>query len=112
MSDDQRSQLQEIRLFLKQNQEVLKPVFGLTFWELERIADQVSPEEIAAQGINLTLTDPDDEVVASFVSTYIQLWTNSRDFNAASRFIASSLQMSADELLQTRQLYLERSERP
>jgi hypothetical protein len=101
----QKEKLEEIKKSLQQNREILMPVFGIMFWQLALAEARLTAEEFASEGMKLTLEKDDDEVVATFMATYIELWLSAKDFNAASRFIADGLGMSADELLQTRQLY-------
>ncbi len=102
---DGREELEEIRNFLKDHKEPLKPMFGLMFWQLQEVEQSMTADDFAKQGLSLNLAAQEDEILASFVSHFIRLWRDSQDFNAASRFIASSLDMSADELFQTRALY-------
>lgn len=107
MTDESRKELEEIRHFLRSNRDTLKPMFGVMFWELTAIEGKVSPEKIAEEGTSLTLSAANDEFHAELLATYTKLWISANDLNAASRFIAASLEMTADELLQTRQAYLE-----
>lgn len=108
MNDDQgRKELEEIRSLLRNNIDLLKPIYGMMFWELSQMEQSMTAEEFAEHGMSLNLEEEDDEVIAAFMSTYVQLWKSASDFNAASRFIASSLSMSADELLQCRQHYID-----
>lgn len=98
-----RKQLQEIKEFLGMERERLKPLFGFMFWQFAASGAKTPPESFLKDGMSLTLNQDDDEVQASFMASYVQLWDNSQDFNAASRFIAQSLGMTADELIQCRQ---------
>ena len=108
MSDDLgRNELEEIRGFIANNRDMLKPMFGMMFWQLQALETRMSATQFAEQGMSLAMADPDDEILAGFMGSFLKLWHNSGDFNAASRFICSALEISADELLQTRQMYLE-----
>lgn len=104
---EQRENLEAIKLNLTQNRDLIVPVFGFMFWQLSEAEKSLSAEDFAKEGMNLTLDHSDDEVIATFMADYIKLWLSANDFNAASRFIANCLAMSADELLQTRQVYLD-----
>ena len=105
MSDDQRKQLEDMKFLIRSNAEKIKPLFGVMFWELADIEGQMTPEEFAEAGMAMKMEDPDDEVLGSFMSTYVTLWLSAGDLTAASRFVADCLGMSADELLQTRTIY-------
>lgn len=106
MSQDPDS-LESVKTYIKQHREIIKPMFGLMFWQLAAAEEHLSAEDFAAQGMNLTLDGADDEVLANFMAQYVKIWLSANDFNAASRFVASCLEMSADELLQTRLLHLQ-----
>ncbi|MDA9951169.1 hypothetical protein N9D31_01215 [Oligoflexaceae bacterium] len=101
-----QDELREIEALLRNNTELLKPNFGFMFWQLADIEKQYTPEEFIEQGMNLELQQADDEIVAEFLGIYFKLWRDSKDLSAASRFIASRLGMSADELLQMRIVYM------
>lgn len=104
---DSRKELEEIQNFIRTNSEVIKPNFGVLFWQLSTLEDSLTPDEFAKQGLNLDLQEANDEIVAEFLAAFIKFWQDSDDLNAASRFFASRLNMSADELLQTRQIFLD-----
>lgn len=104
---ENKNELNEIQGFIARNVDVIKPNFGVMFWQLSELQNRLSPEEFADQGLNLELQEADDEVVAEFLAIYLKLWRDSNDLNAASRFVASRLGMTADELIQTRQLYMD-----
>ena len=110
MTANSKQELEEIQALLRNNIELLKPIFGMTFWELASAESVLSAEDFASNGMSLNLEAEDDEIVAAFMSSYVQIWMSAKDFNAASRFIASTLSMSADELLQCRQMYLDSKE--
>jgi hypothetical protein len=101
----QKEKLEEIKTSLQHNREILMPVFGMMFWQLAAAESHLTAEQFANEGMKLTLEKVEDEIVGTFMATYIELWLSAKDFNAASRFIADALGMSADELLQTRLLY-------
>lgn len=104
--DQSRQKLAEIRSMIAANKEVIKPFFGVLFWECLDLEGQVNPEAIAAQGMQMTLSEDHDEILGTFLSHFIDLWRSSQDLNASSRFIAETLNMSASELLQMRVHYL------
>lgn len=106
MNEEQRRELADIRFLIKSSAEVIKPYFGLMFWQLQQAENMLSPEEFAKHGLSLNLDDETDEVLAGFTAAYVKLWLSAGDFNAASRFIAAELKMTADELLQSRQFWL------
>ena len=105
---DDRQKLDEMQQLLIKNKELNKAYFGLLFWQLHEVSEYTSEAELFSQAATLTLSEPDDESLASLVSLVLQLWDSASDFNAACRFIVSCLDMSADELLQTRAIYLKR----
>lgn len=107
MNEDQQRELSEIRFLIKANRELIKPYFGLMFWQLQEAERVLPAEEFARHGMSMNLEGEDDEVLASFTAAYVKLWLSARDFNAASRFLANELAMTADELLQSRQFWLE-----
>ena len=106
----QKQELEEIKAHLKQNAELIKPAFGMMFWQLQNAEERLNPEDFAEQGMKLTLDQVDDEVIATFITTYVKLWLSAKDFNAASRFVADCLSLSADELLQSRQVYINQTQ--
>ena len=106
MNEEQRAELADIRFLIKSSAQVIKPYFGLMFWQLQHAESALSPEEFAQHGLSLNLDDETDEVLAGFTAAYVKLWLSAGDFNAASRFIAAELKMTADELLQSRQFWL------
>jgi hypothetical protein len=110
--DNGRKELEDIKSLLRNNIELLKPVFGMMFWELADAEQVMNADEFLNHGMSLNLEEIDDEIIAAFMATYAKLWQNSNDYTAASRFIANCLSMSADELLQCRHLYLERKKQP
>jgi len=106
LNEDQQRELSEVRFLLRKNRDLLKPYFGLMFWQLQEAEKRLGPEEFAKHGMSMSLEGETDEVLASFTAAYVKLWLSAGDFNAASRFIAAELSMTADELLQTRQFWL------
>ena len=68
----------------------------------------MSPDDVMKEAVNLSLSDETDAIYGQFMATYIELWSSSNDFNAASRFIADALDMSASELLEAK-IYYEKS---
>lgn len=106
--DEQRQKLQEIRSFIKQNGQVLKPYFGLLFWEVVELGEQADPEKLASEGMQISLGGDQDEILGTFLTHFVQIWQSAGDLNAACRFMAASLAMSADELIETRQLHQKR----
>lgn len=111
MSENQSlKQLKEIKSLLKTHRETNKAWFGLLFWELQEAAKHYTFEAICQQQASLSLSSEDDEQYASLLSTYLQLWDSAKDFNAASRFIADCLEMTADELIECKILF-EKSEK-
>ncbi len=104
MSENSKRELEDIKFLLETNADTIKPMFGMMFWQLLEAEKTMTPEEFAREGVNLNLVSDDDEILAAFMTSYIRLWEGSADLSAASRFIASTLKMSADELIQTRQL--------
>lgn len=107
MSGKNSRQLQEIRDLLRSNTDVLKPYFGMVYWQLIAMEGQVRPEDFLQEGGQLTLREEQDETIAAFISTFMQLWESAGDLNVASRFVADGLGMSADELIQSRMQFLE-----
>lgn len=107
MNEEQRRELEDLRFLIKTNRDVIKPYFGLMFWQLQEVQVHLDPEEFAKHGMSMNLEGESDEVLASFMAAYVKLWLSAKDFNAASRFLASELQMTADELLQSRQFWLQ-----
>ncbi|NRA63294.1 MAG: hypothetical protein HRU19_02355 [Pseudobacteriovorax sp.] len=107
MSDttSQRQKLNEITAQLKLNQDLNKRYFGLLFWQLSAVANQLSLSEIASQPSTLAMTEGDDEALAALVGIYLQIWDSANDFHAASRFLASTLEMTADELIQSKMIF-------
>jgi len=106
VNDDQKSELADLKFLIKSSADIIKPYFGLMFWQLQHAEANLSPEEFAQQGMSMNLEDDADEVLAAFTAAFIKVWLSAGDFNAASRFIAAELKMSADELLQSRQFWL------
>jgi hypothetical protein len=106
LNEEQRQELLDIRFLINSSRDVIKPYFGLMFWQLQQSESMLSPEEFAKHGLSLNLDDEADEVLAGFTAAYVKLWLSAGDFNAASRFVASELKMTADELLQSRQFWL------
>jgi hypothetical protein len=104
MTDESRRELEDIKFLIESNRDLIKPMFGTMFWQLLEAEKTMSPSDLAREGINLSLISDDDEVLATFMTAYIRLWESAGDLNAASRFIATTLEMTADELIQTRQL--------
>lgn len=107
MNEDQQRELGEIRFLIKNNRELIKPYFGLMFWQLQDAERVLSAEEFAQHGMSMNLEGEEDEVLASFTAAYVKLWLSAKDFNAATRFLANELAMTADELLQCRQFWLD-----
>ena len=106
MNEEQAQELADIRFLIKSSSTVIKPYFGLIFWQLQHAESGLSPEEFAQHGLSMNLEDEADEALAAFTAAYIKLWLSAGDLNAASRFIAAELKMTADELLQSRQFWL------
>ena len=107
--DSQRQQLLEIQEILKGNRDLYKPMFGLMFWELAEAAKHLKFEEISKESLSLTMTGEEDEALGALVSIYLQIWDSANDFNAASRFMASTLELSADELIQSKIIFEQRT---
>jgi hypothetical protein len=107
MDEAAKREFEDFMSLIRSNVEVLKPNFGLIFWQLAAAQEQLSAEDFANEAVQFQLNDEADEVVGAFIAGYIKAWLSAKDFNAASRMIANALGMSADELLQTRQIYLD-----
>ena len=105
-SDDARARLQEISKLIKDHRAVIKPFFGLVFWECLDLGDKVNPEQLSEQGMQMTMHGDHDEIIAEFLTSFVEIWRSSKDLTASSRFVAQALDMSAAELLETRSLYL------
>ena len=75
------------------------------FWELAAVEKHMSLEQIQEETLSLTLEGEDDESLGVLMGTYFQIWASAQDFNGASRFIADSLELTADELLQSKIIY-------
>lgn len=103
--EEQRRQLQEIRDSLKAQKDLFKPMFGLMFWELAAVEKQMSFEDIQKETLSLTMQGEEDESLGMLLGIYFQIWSSAKDFNGASRFIADSLGLSADELLQSKIIF-------
>ncbi len=106
MNEEQAQELADIKFLIKNGTTVIKPYFGLMFWQLQHAESLLSAEEFAQHGLSMNLEDETDEVLAAFTAAYIKLWLSAGDFNAASRYIAAELKMTADELMQSRQFWL------
>ncbi len=102
---DNLRQLNEIKKNLSDNREVFKAFFGLLFWELHFASQSFSYNEICKQQGSLPLESEGDDQYATLLNIYLQIWDSAKDFNAASRFIADALKMSADELIQCKILF-------
>ena len=107
--EESLEKLRQIRETLGQNRELYKAYFGLLFWQLLEASKQMSVEEISAQSGSLTLEGQKDEEHGILLGFYLQIWDSAKDFNAASRFLAETLQMSADELIQCKILFEKQS---
>ncbi|SMF59775.1 hypothetical protein [Pseudobacteriovorax antillogorgiicola] len=103
--EQQRERLREIQEVLRANRKIYKPMFGLMFWQLSDAAKHLSLDDIRNESMTLTLTGDDDEALGALLGIYLQIWDSAKDFNAASRFIASTLELSADELIQSKVLF-------
>jgi hypothetical protein len=106
VNDDQKNELADIKFLIKSNQQTIKPYFGLMFWQLHHAESVLTPEEFAQHGMSMNLEDETDEVLAAFTAAYVKIWLSANDFHAASRYIASELNMTADELIQSRQFWM------
>lgn len=102
---EQRRQLQEIKDMLRQHKDLYKPMFGLMFWEFCSVEKTLSFEEVQKEALSFTMEGEEDESLGVLLSTYFQIWGSARDFNAASRFMADALELSADELIQSKMIY-------
>lgn len=100
-----RKELDDLRVMIASHRDKLKANFGLIFWQLERIEDQIDPETLGEQGVNFGLESIEDAILGEFIAKFVSIWRSAGDFNAASRFVFSELSMTADELLQVRQLF-------
>ena len=103
--NQQRQELMAIQEILKQQKDLFKPMFGLMFWQLAATERHLSLEEIRNESLSLTMSQENDEALGVLFGIYLQIWDSANDFNAASRFIASTLDLSADELLQSKIIY-------
>ena len=101
-----REQLQEIKEFLQSEKERLKPLFGYMFWQFSSLSLEKPPADLLSEGLSLDMSGEADEIEASLMTIYVQLWDQSQDFTAASRLVASALGMNADELIQCRRSWL------
>lgn len=105
-SGDARARLLEIDKLIKDHRQVIKPFFGLLFWECMDLGENVDPEQLSQHGMQMTMHGDHDEIIAEFLASFVEIWRSSKDLTASSRFIAQALEMSAAELLETRALYL------
>ena len=101
----QKDYLSEVRSLLQTDRERHKSYFGILYWELLDLKGSYSLEEISSKKSAITLEHPDDPTLASLLAILLDLWNQSQDLNAAARFVASALDMTADELIQTRIIY-------
>jgi len=106
VNEDQTNELADIKFLIKSNSTTIKPYFGLMFWQLQYAESQLTADDFSQHGLSFQLENDVDEILASFTAAYIKLWLSAGDFNAASRFISAELNMSASELLQSRQFWL------
>ena len=106
--NEQREKLSEIKANIRTDKDVIKPYFGFLFWQISDMVNVMQAEEVMKEAVNLTLSDETDAVYAQFMATYIELWSSSNDFNAASRFVADALDLSANELIEAK-IYYEKS---
>ena len=104
---EQREELEKHKELLASTPQLFKPMFGMMFWQFVELESEMSPEDLLKEAITLTLADDNDEAFAGFMSLYVQLWDSARDFHAASRFIADSLGMTANELIEARAAFME-----
>ena len=106
--EEQKEKLSEIKMNLRQDKLTIKPYFGFLFWQISDMVAVMSPDDVMKQAVNLTLDSETDALYAEFIATYVELWSSSNDFNAASRFIADALDLSANELIEAK-IYFEKS---
>ena len=106
--EEQKQKLSEIKHTLRQDKMTIKPYFGFLFWQISEMVAVMNPDEVMKEAVNLTLNSDTDAVYAEFMATYIELWSSSNDFNAASRFVADALELSANELIEAK-IYYEKS---
>jgi len=102
---EQKAKLAEIKQQVQADKANIKPYFGFLFWQISEMVTLMSPEDVMKEAVNLTLSDETDAVYGQFMATYIELWSSSNDFHAASRFLADALDMSASELLEAKIYY-------
>ena len=106
--EEQKEKLSEIKAKLRHDKETMKPYFGYLFWQISDMVAVMSPDDVMKQAVNLTLDNDTDALYAEFIATYIELWSSSNDFNAASRFLADALELSANELIEAK-IYFEKT---
>tara|TARA_B100001094_G_scaffold325852_1_gene380905 strand:- start:843 stop:1199 length:357 start_codon:yes stop_codon:yes gene_type:complete len=102
--DHNKKRLLEVKDYLSANTELLKPIFGFLYWQFSLLEESTdyNPDEALIEATKVTLSHEDDEFIAAFLATYIELWQSAKDLGAASRFIADSLGMTANELIESR----------
>ena len=105
--EEQKEKLAEIKDTLRKDKLTIKPYFGYLFWQISDMVAVMSPDDVMKQAVNLTLDSETDAIYAEFIATYVELWSSSNDFNAASRFIADALELSANELIEAK-IYFEK----
>ena len=103
--EDNKKELEDFKGFIRLNQQMAKGIFGLVFWQILEVLPQMSPDDLANEGINLKLTDSDDEFMAVFISSFIKFWRASGDFYATSRFVADCIGMTANELIEAKMFF-------
>ena len=106
--EEQKEKLAEIKDTLRKDKLTIKPYFGYLFWQISDMVAVMSPDDVMKQAVNLTLDSETDAIYAEFIATYVELWSSSNDFNAASRFIADALELSANELIEAK-IYFEKT---
>ena len=105
--EENQKKLQEIKAYLTSNQEFVKPLFGFLYWQFSLLEEAANydPEEALTEATSVKLSHEDDEFIASFVATYIELWQSAKDLGAASRFIADCVDMTANELIEAKMVW-------
>ena len=104
---EQKEKLAEIKQQLRTDSAKYKAYFYSILANFEMVT-VMSPDDVMKEAVTFSLSDETDAIYGQFMATYIELWSSSNDFNAASRFIADALDMSASELLEAK-IYYEKS---
>ena len=105
--EENQKKLNEIKEFIVSNREFLKPLFGFLYWQFSQIEESChyNPDEALQEATSVNLSHEDDELIAAFIASYLELWQGARDLGAASRFIADTLAMTANELIEARAVW-------